>query len=1100
MIRILLKTLLLGALIISSTPVLRGQGSTTSSMNGTITDSNGAAIPGATVIAVHQPTNAQFGNVTDATGNYRLSNMNVGGPYTITISFVGFESFIQAGVYLDLGQTFRLDTELSVDVTQLEAVEIIATTGDIFDGNRSAPETVVNDYTIQQLPTVSRDLNDFTRLTPLANTSVGIDGAISFGGLNNRYNSVFIDGAATNDYFGLASNGTNGGQTGISPISIDGIEQFQVVLAPYDVRQGGLAGAGISAVTRTGSNELEGSVWYLVGNEGLAGKTPTDTGPRKKLADFSNKTYGFRLGGPIIKNKLFFFALAEIQRDETPQPFALNDYLGDADAATFDQIADWVKTPGQITGSDGYEPGEWRQTSNKLEGEKFMLNLDWNISQKHKLAVRYRYTKALQVGPDRSTNTEANFSNSGQTFPSIANSGSIELKSNFSNSSNSLILGITTVRDDREVTGQPFPSISIDDGANGATIVLGGEPFSHANVVNQDVITLTNNFNLYKGRHTITFGTHNEYFNIFNLFLPFHPPQYSFSSTDKFLQTIPEAYLFLYGHEQFDENIGDDAVSVAADFNTLQLGFYVQDEFQVNENFKLTGGLRIDIPIFLTDGVDNTQFDTSIFENAGYDLQGATAGQVPSTQLHWSPRFGFNWDINGNKRTQLRGGLGIFTSRIPYVWPGGIYLRNGLTSGFTATFDGAGFAPPSGDGSLGIPFEPDLTKQPSNKVSPQGDVDLFADDFKFPQIFKMSLGVDHRLPWWGLIGTLDAQYTNKVNDINYTMVNKPFNPIGTLTGTPDNRPIFEPETFLDPTYNYVTLADNTSKGNTFSFTAQIQKPLQNGFTGSIAYSYTHSESLFDGTIFINANQWNEYHSVTGRNNPSGLQRSQYATGSRIVGFASKRWEYANKFATSVSLFYNGQSGLVFSYVYNDDGGILTNDDPNLDEARNLIYVPASSGDIIFGELVDDGMGGAMVVEASDAAAQWTALDAFINGDDYLSERRGQYAERNGGRMPFENILDFRAAQEFFINTGGRRHSLEVSIDFFNFTNFLNKDWGRRHEISDNQNFQLINFIGFLPGTKTPTFSFSDPGDPWSIIQSGVNSARWSARLGFRYSF
>jgi hypothetical protein len=331
------------------------------------------------------------------------------------------------------------------------------------------------------------------------------------------------------------------------------------------------------------------------------------------------------------------------------------------------------------------------------------------------------------------------------------------------------------------------------------------------------------------------------------------------------------------------------------------------------------------------------------------------------------------------------------------------------------------------------------------------------------------------------------------------MVNKPLNPIGSLTGTPDNRPVFDP-TFLDPTYNYITLADNTSKGNTYSFTAQIQKPLQNGFTGSIAYSYTHSESLFDGTIFINANQWNEYHSVTGRNSPQGLQRSQYATGSRIVGFVSKRWEYAQNFATSFSLFYNGQDGLPYSYVYNDDDGTLTNDDPNLDEPRNLIYIPATQNDIIFGELVDDGMGGEMVVEAADAAQQWSALDAFINGDDYLSENRGQYAERNGGRMPFESILDFRAAQEFFINTGGKRHALELSIDIFNFSNFLNKDWGRRYQISDNQNFQLINFVGMLPGSSTPTYSFSDPGDPWSVIQSGVNSARWSARLGLRYTF
>ncbi len=1093
--KLLLPILALGALLIIPTDFACAQGTTTSSMNGTITDGNGDPIPGATVVAVHQPTNAQFGNVTDVTGAYRLNNMNVGGPYTVTVSFVGFETYTQEGIYVDLGQTFRLDARLSDEVTELEAVEVIAATGDIFDGNRSAPETVVNDYTIQQLPTVSRGLNDFTRLTPLANTNVGINGAISFGGLNNRYNSIFIDGAATNDYFGLANSGTNGGQTGISPISVDGIEQFQIVLAPYDVRLGGLAGAGISAVTRTGSNELEGSAWYLVSNEGLAGKTPTDDSNvrREKLADFSNKTYGFRLGGPLVRDKLFFFALAEIQRDETPQPFAINDYLGTATEADFEAIGDFVRN------NYGYEPGDFRNTSNVLEGEKFMLNLDYNISQRHKLAVRYRYTKADQIGPPQTTNSNVFFSNSGQTFPSTTNNGSIELKSNFDNSSNSLLVGITTVRDDRAVTGEPFPSILIDDGPNGARIQLGGEPFSHANVVNQDVITLTNNYNLYKGRHTLTFGTHNEFFSIFNLFLPLHPPQYSFSSIDKFF--AEEAYLFLYGHEQSDQNIGDNAVSVAADFSTLQLGFYAQDEFQVNDDLKLTGGLRVDIPIFLDDGPANTQFDNTTrqtIEAAGYDLQGSTAGQVPGTQIHWSPRLGFNWDVRGDNSTQLRGGLGIFTSRIPYVWPGGIYLRNGLTSGFTVGFNGAGFAPP---GAGGIPFEPDLNNQPAITGGPQGDVDLFSDDFKFPQIFKASLGVDQQLPWWGLIGTLDVQYTNKVNDIIYQHVNKPRNPIGNLSGTPDDRPIFDP-TPLDPTYNYITLASNTGKGNTFSITAQLQKPFDNGFTGSVAYSYTHAESLFDGTVFINSSQWQEYHSINGRNNPAGLARSQFSTGSRVNAFVSYRKEYGKNFATSISLFYNGQSGLPFSYVYSDNDGTLTNDDPNLDEPRNLIYVPASQNEIIFGEQVDDGMGGTVVAQVSEANAnaQWATLEAFINRDDYLSERRGQYAERNGARMPFENILDLRAAQEFYIIRGGRKHTLEVAIDIFNFTNMLNKDWGRRYQISDNQNFQLINFVGFLPGTNTPTFSFSDPGDAWSIIQSGVNSARWNARLGLRYTF
>jgi len=1094
------------------------QGATTAGMNGRITDQDGQPLPGATVIAEHKPTSSQFGNITDETGAFRLANMNVGGPYEVTVTFVGYQPFVRGGIFLNLGQTYRLEAQLTDDIQELEELEIVAKRGEVFDGNRTAPETNLGEYEIEQLPTVSRSLNDFTRLSPLANTSVGINGAISFGGLNNRYNSIFIDGAANNDLFGLANSGTNGGQTGISPISIDAIEQFQIVLAPYDVRLGGLAGAGINAVTRSGSNEFEGSVYYLVSNEDFAGDTPTDDPdvPQTKLADFSNKTYGLRIGGPIVKDKLFFFFNAEIQRDETPQPFDIQTYDGSLQAPAFLNTTDGAFSNAQeafdaitnkLQTDYGYEPGSFTNTVNSLEGEKFLGRIDWNLSREHKITLRHSYTKADQFGPPRATSRSIFSANSGQTFPSTTNSSALEVKSTFGNSiSNSFILGLTFVRDDREVTGQPFPSILINDGD--ADIQTGAEPFSHANIVNQDVITITNNLNIYKGKHTITLGTHNEFFSIFNVFLPFHPPQYSFANLDKFLvgnNGTPEAFLFLYGHEQSDENIGDNAVSVAADFSTVQLGFYAQDEYQVNNDLKLTAGLRVDIPIFNDDAPSNPDFDNNtipLIEAEGYDLEGARAGQAPSAQAHFSPRFGFNYDISGNKTTQIRGGVGIFTSRIPYVWPGGIYLRNGLTSGFTVLFDGAGFGPP---GVGGIEFEPDLTQQPAITGGPQGDVDLFAEDFKFPQIFKSSLGIDQQLPWWGLISTFEFQYTTKINDVLYEMVNKPRLPIGNLAGGPDNRPIFDP-TLLDPTYNNITLATNTDEGYTVSLTAQLQKAFDNGFTGNLSYAYTKAESLFDGTVFINSSQWQEYHSINGRNFADNLQNSQFNTGSRISGYVSYRKEYLNNFASSITLFYNGQSGIPFSYVYNDNDGQLNNDDPNLDEPRNLIYIPARPEDINLVDQVDEN--GNVIASAQE---QWQALDAFIEGDDYLSENRGEFAERNAARMPFTNILDLRFAQEFFLNTGDMRHTLEVSIDIFNFTNLLNDDWGRVYQISDNQNFQLIRFTGFqdtdgdgdsgvADGETTPTFTFTDPGDPWDIVQSGVNSARWNARFQIRYSF
>lgn len=817
------------------------QGATTAGMNGRVVDANGEGLPGATVIAVHQPTGSQFGNVTDVNGNYRLANMNVGGPYTVSISFVGYETFQQGNVFLDLGQTFRINSTLSDQATELEAVEIVAGAGDVFDGNRTGSETIINERMITSLPSVNRDLKDFMRLTPQANTNTGIDGAVSFGGLNNRYNSIFIDGAASNDLFGLSSPGTNGGQTGISPISIDALEQFQIVLSPYDVKLGGLAGAGINVVTRSGSNDFKGSAYYLVSNEGLAGKTPTDDPnvERVKLADFSAKTYGFRLGGPIIKNKLFFFVNTEIQRDETPQPFDATSYEGDAaQPGAIGIIPTLDLISAKLQNAYGYEPGSFVSTTNVLEGEKFLIKLDYNLSQKHKLTARHAYTKADNVGPFAPSSRVVTSQNSGQTFPSTNNSTTFEIKSSFSNSiSNNLIVGLTFTRDDRSVTGVPFPNVKIQDGL--ADIISGSERFSHANVVNQDVITITDNFTIYKGDHTITLGMHHEFFSIFNLFLPLHVPEYTFSSVDKFLigdaanpladgSGTPEAWLFLYGHEQGNVNIGDDALKVAADFSTVQLGFYAQDEYQVSDRFKLTGGIRVDIPRYVDSPPENTDFNTNVIpviEAAGYDLQGAKASQLPKATLHWSPRIGFNYDVKGDKTTQVRGGIGIFTSRIPYVWPGGVYLRNGLTSGFTVLFNGAGFAPP---GIGGIPFEPDLNNQPFIDISPTGDVDLFAEDFKFPQILKTSIGIDQQLPWWGLIGTLDFQYTDKLNDVLYQHVNKPLQPIGNLTGTPDNRPIFD-TTPIDPDYNYITLATNTGEGWTYSFTTQVQKPFESGF-------------------------------------------------------------------------------------------------------------------------------------------------------------------------------------------------------------------------------------------------------------------------------
>jgi len=506
-----------------------GQGMTTSGMNGRILDNSGESLIGATIIAIHNPTGSQFATISDADGYYRIPNMTVGGPYTITVSYVGYENFQQEGIFLSLGQTFKLDAGMSETAVSIAEILVVGSRFeyDLFDGNVTGTETVIEEEQINTIPSVARDLSDFTKMTPQA--SITSDGGINIAGSNSRYNSFFIDGAMNNDVFGLADNGTNGGQIGISPFSVDAIEQFQVVIAPYDVRHGGFTGGGINAVTRMGSNQVEGSAYFFTRNEALAGKTPTDdeTIERKKLDKFNANTYGFRVGGPIIRNKLFFFVNAEMQREETPRPFDFNTYEGNATTTELDALV--TKLNGY-----GYDPGGYGNQIRSLKSDKVLLRLDWNLSNKHKLMIRNQYTKGVSLSPSRSASDELIFGNSGIDFPSLTNALAIELKSNLSNElSNKLTIGYTAVRDNRNPMGSNFPHVYIDDGAG--DIRFGSEEYSTANELNQDIFTLTDNLQIYKGKHTITLGTHNEFYKIYNVFIRQNFGVYKFNNVADFI-------------------------------------------------------------------------------------------------------------------------------------------------------------------------------------------------------------------------------------------------------------------------------------------------------------------------------------------------------------------------------------------------------------------------------------------------------------------------------------------------------------------------------------------------------------------------------------
>jgi len=1061
-------TYLLMAMMFTMTSAIFGQGVTTSSVNGKVLDNNGDPLPAANVVAVHIPSGTKYGAATDFDGFFRISNMRVGGPYTITISYVGFEDFIRENVSLQLGQAFRVSAKMSETANALEEVVIAVQTNSVFNANKTGSETTVSSRQINNLPSASRSIADFVRITPQAQITEGNDGfSISLAGNNNRFNAIYVDGAISNDVFGLAGSGTNGGQTGVSPFSVDAIEQFQVQVAPFDVRIGGFSGGAINAVTRSGSNEFQGSAYYFTRNESLAGKTPVDLIPSgesaQKLNEFTAQTYGLRIGGPIVKDKAFFFLNYERQDDVTPQPFNVGNYIGDTDAAGLESLRQFFST------NYNYDLGVYDQNDFTLESDKLTAKFDFNLSDDHKLSLKHTYTKAVNLESRNSNRGFIGFLNGSEFFTSTTNTTSLEFNSNFgSKFANSLILGYTSVRDDRDPSGDPFPSVQIRDGDG--LIELGAEPFSTANLLNTDVFTLTNNFEIYKGKHTITLGTHNEWSTVKNLFFAFNYGQYQYDNIIDFFNGDIDR--LQRGYSLVSNGAGDTS-SGSADFKVFQAGFYAQDDVQINDNFKLTVGLRFDMP-FWVDGPVNEDFNTRtvpLLTAAGKDLQGARVGRGPANTLHIAPRVGFNWNVNGESKTQIRGGLGIFTSRLPLVWPGGTYNNNGVTGGFL--FQDTDF------GHTILPFNPDVNSQPVGAQPGTGEtggnIDLFSSDFKLPQVIKANIAFDQKLPWAGLTFSGDILYQKTIYNIYYENLNLK-GPVGTLTGTGDDRPIYNRSDDVDRSYDRIILATNTSKGETWNFVGTLSKTFEKGFQGSISYSYGDSYSIFDGTSSQNSSQWRGIQNVNGKNSDLPVTRSDFSAGSRIISNMSYEKKWSDNLKSTFGIVYSGSQGRPYSYTYGGEAGDLQNDDSR--DFTSLIYIPTNENDIRL------------------TTNNWAELDAFISNDEYLNSRRGNYAERNAVRGPWSHIVDVKFLQDFILN----KNTLQLSFDIFNFTNLLNKEWGKVNFRPSNS--QPIRFEDFEADGTTPTFSF-DPDTASNLDRvddSGLLSSRWQMQIGLRYIF
>ena len=1058
------------------------QGVTTSSIFGRLVeDGTKEPLIGATIQATHGPSGTVYGNTTDENGYFRLPGLRVGGPYTIQASYVGFEDVLETGIYLQLGQAYNFSPRMAATAIAIEGVDVIASRSDIFNGEKTGAETTVTEEQIQALPTVSRSIGDFTRLTPQSTTTEGNDGLeLSFGGINNRYNAIYIDGAVNNDVFGLAGSGTNGGQTGVSPISVDAIESFQINIAPFDVRQGGFGGAAINAITRSGTNNTEASVYGFYRDENFIRDTLNGAG----VAPFSAYTVGARIGGAIIPDKLFYFVNYERQDETTPLPFDREQYIGDS-RGRIDELVNFLQN------EYGYDPGTFEQNERFLKSDKFTAKFDYNLNTNNKLALRLSYVGAENLEGVQSNERNINFLNSSEFFDARTYGAALELNSIISNSmSNALTIGFTAQRDDRDPTGQPFPYVAIEDGSG--NFAFGSEQFSTANLLNQDILTINNNFEIFKGAHTITIGGNLELSSADNLFIPFNYGSYEFDDLETFL-TGGESSFFIRSYSLRDNVVGDESAATSS-FSNGQFGFYGQDRIQISPNFSLTAGLRFDLPFY--DNIPtNESLNTRLgeFEAAGYDLRGARSGDFIKPQLMVSPRVGFNYDILGDRTAQVRGGVGLFTSRAPNVWVGGAYNNFGLNRGTQLIFGG-------------LPFNPDINSQEPgnidvNNPTPSGDIDLFAEDFKLPQFLKANVAVDKKLPG-GFIGTVDVLFNKTIYNVAYENINIDLSDRQDLAG-PDNRGFFPNvgDEVVDD-YGRVVLGYNTSEGYGYNLTASLQRPFQNGIFAQLSYSYGDAYSIFDGTSSQNSSQWRGLNYISNRNQDQQLYRSDFAGGHRFIGVGSYTLEYGDidgkPFGTTFTLFSETAQNRPYSLIYRNGSRLTGREDSR---ERALIYIPADRSEI---NLIDKEFRDVLV----SADEQYAALERFLANDDYTSDRRGQYAERNGNFGPWSTIMDLRIAQDIPLSGD---HSLQITFDIFNFTNLLNGEWGKRQFIGSQ--FQLINFEGFETDgdgstlePRVPQFSF-DPNllnedgeiDPF-LDDNGIQSSRWQGQIGLRYTF
>jgi hypothetical protein len=1085
---------------------------TTSEIVGTVTGNQGPLI-GATVTVVNVPTGTRATTSTRKEGRYNLPNLRVGGPYTITVTHVGFNPEKQENVFLLLGQEFKADFTLTPSSQALENVVVTSVNQNrVFNTSHTGSQEVINRSQIERLPTINRSLQDFTRLTPSSN-------GLSFGGRNSLYNNVTIDGANFNNAFGLSS--TLGGQTNSQPISIDAIEQIQVNVSPYDVRQGGFSGAGINSVTRSGTNEFKGSVYTYIRTPELQGyKVRTNTIAKPS---FDYNLRGASVGGPIIENKLFFFISGEQERVSQPATTlvankpgqtAVPGVISQAIADTLDALKDFLMK------KYGYNPGEYQNYNYRTQSDKLTARVDWNINKANTLTLKYNYLKSLRDisasnsgapnGNRQPSNNGLPFSGSGYTINNNFNIFIAELNTRISNRfSNKLQLGYSALRDFRaSLAGSDFPLVDILNPQGQTYTSFGYEPFTYNNLLYSDIYQVSDIFTYYAGKHELTFGTQNYRKEFKNGFAPNYEGAYIFGSlTDFYNSAINGAPTARSYAVQY--SLTKDGSFPFAKIGATELGFFAQDKWRVKNNLTVTYGLRVDVPVYKNEfDVNPNVVNLTFRDGQHYDV-----GQKPNTNPLFSPRLGFNWDVFNNQKTQVRGGIGSFSGPPPFVYISNQASNNGVQFGsFTNTID-----PATGKAYV---FSPDINKyRPTSGANTSYNLVFTDPTFKYPQVLKTSLGIDQKLPA-GIIGTIEYTYNQELNAINFENVNLPTT--GSPLVGPDNRIRFSSTkiysgaggaTVTNPNITNAILMKNYSKGYSYTLTVQLQKSFKNLYT-SVAYTHGKSKSINDGGS-IAASTWRD-RPVTNDPNAAELGYSNYNMPHRVIAQASWRKEYGGHYATSVGVVFEAAPSptsatlpvtTVGSYTYSGD---VNNDGTGGN--NDLMYIPRDQSEIV---LVPVNTGGGTITDTRTPAIIWNQLNNFINQDPYLSTHRGQYAERNAVVMPFYKHLDLNITQDFYLKTGKSKHTLRVSFDMINLGNFLNKNWGIAKTFAtpfntSNNSASFLKYEGLVPagspdaGKPRYSFLYQDATNQIPFVNSFQDNtgivSRWQGQIGIRYLF